>query len=169
MEIRMPKAKEYIRICPECGKEFSTLNKRKVYCCDNCKASAYRNRHRVKSEKICPICGKKFVANRSIDVYCSRECYEESKVIYRRTHRVLKKQTEKICPVCGKKFIGKSSRKVYCSRDCKTDRGAWHDAVQAVTRVGHDLATKQENYYTLTYRFYTQISSFFNLQHLHEK
>ena len=49
------------------------------------------------------------------------------------------------------------------------DRGAWNDAVQAVTRVGHDLATKQENYYTLTYRFYTQISSFFNLQHLHEK
>ena len=36
-------------------------------------------------------------------------------------------------------------------------------------RAGRDLATKQENYYTLTYRFYTQISSFFNLQYLHEK
>lgn len=116
----MSQVKEYMRLCSECGKEFITSNKRKIYCCDNCKAAAYRNRNRVKHEKVCPICGKKFVANRSIDVYCSRECYEESKVIYRRTHRVLKEQLEKTCPVCGKKFIGKNSRKMYCSRKCKT-------------------------------------------------
>lgn len=115
----MSEIKEYIRICPECGKEFSTSNKRKIYCCANCNAAAYRNRHRVKYEKVCPICGKEFIANRSIDVYCSKECYEESKVIYRREHRVIKEQPEKTCPVCGKKFVGKNSQKIYCSRKCQ--------------------------------------------------
>lgn len=110
---------EYTRICPECGKEFTTSNKRKIRCCSNCNAAAYRNRNRVKHEKVCPICGKKFVANRSIDVYCSRECYEKSKIIYRRTHRVLKEQREKTCPICGNKFIGKNSQKRYCSKRCR--------------------------------------------------
>ena len=109
----------YKRICPECGKEFTTSNERKIHCCVNCNAAAYRNRHRVKHEKVCPICGKKFVARRSIDVYCSKECYEESKVIYRHTHKVIKEQVKKVCPVCGKEFVGKNSRRTYCSRKCK--------------------------------------------------
>ena len=113
------KIEEYVKICPVCGKEFSTSNERRKYCCANCNAAAYRNRNRVKHEKVCPICGKKFNARRSIDVYCSKECYEESKVIYRHTHKVLKKQVSKICPVCGKEFVGKNSRKTYCCRKCK--------------------------------------------------
>lgn len=115
----MTESNKYLRICPVCGKEFTTSNERRIYCCRNCIAAAYRDRNRVKHEKICPICGKEFVARRSIDVYCSRECYEESKVIYRRTHSVLKEQPEKICPICGQKFVGKSSRKIFCSRGCK--------------------------------------------------
>ena len=109
----------YTKICPVCGKEFTTSNEKKIRCCSNCNAAAYRDRHRVKHEKVCPICGKKFIARRSIDVYCSKECYEESKVIYRHTHKVIKEQIEKTCPVCGKKFVGKNSRKTYCSRKCQ--------------------------------------------------
>ena len=109
----------YTKICPVCGKEFTTSNEKKIRCCSNCNAAAYRDRHRVKHEKVCPICGKKFIARRSIDVYCSKECYEESKVIYRHTHKVIKEQPEKICPVCGKKFVGKNSRRTYCSRKCQ--------------------------------------------------
>ena len=109
----------YKRICPVCGKEFTALDKRKVYCHPNCTAAAYRDRHRVKHEKVCPICGKKFTTCRSADVYCSKECYEESKVIYRHTHKVIKEQVKKTCPVCGKEFIGKNSRRTYCSRKCQ--------------------------------------------------
>ena len=113
------KVTEYKKICPVCGKEFITTNSRKKYCCANCDATAYRDRHRVKHEKICPICGKKFVVNRRLNVYCSRECYEKSKVIYRKEHRVLKEQLEKVCPVCGRKFVGKNSRRTYCSKECQ--------------------------------------------------
>ena len=113
------KVTEYKKICPVCDKEFITTNNRKKYCCSNCDATAYRDKHRVKHEKVCPICGKKFIARRSIDVYCSKECYEKSRVIYRKEHRVLKEQLEKVCPVCGKKFVGKNSQKTYCSRECR--------------------------------------------------
>lgn len=115
----MSKTKEYTKVCPVCGKEFTTLNNRKKYCCANCNAAAYRDRNRVKHLKVCPMCGKEFSARRSIDVYCSKECYEESKVIYRREHRVIKEAFKKMCPVCGKEFVGKTSRKMYCSRKCK--------------------------------------------------
>lgn len=113
------KVTEYKKICPVCGKEFITTNSRKKYCCANCDATAYRDRHRVKHEKICPICGKKFVVNRRLNVYCSRECYEKSKVIYRKEHRVLKEQLEKVCPACGKKFVTNVHNKRYCSRKCQ--------------------------------------------------
>ena len=109
----------YTKVCPECGKEFITSSKRKKYCCPNCTAAAYRDRHRVEHIKVCPICGKEFKARRSIDVYCSKDCYEKSKVSYRRTHKVLKERLEKTCPVCGKKFTGKNSQKIYCSRKCQ--------------------------------------------------
>ena len=109
----------YTKICPVCGKEFITLNNRKKYCCTNCNAAAYRDRNRVKHPKVCPICGKEFSARRSIDVYCSKECYEESKVIYRREHRVVKEAFKKTCPVCGKEFMTKLDRKIYCSDKCQ--------------------------------------------------
>lgn len=113
------KIKEYVKICPVCGKEFTTSNKRKKYCCANCNAASFRNRNRVKHEKVCLICGKKFITCRSADVYCSRECYEESKVIYRHTHKVIKEEISKICPNCGKEFKAKYNRKVYCCSKCQ--------------------------------------------------
>ena len=32
MESQMSKVNEYIKVCPVCGKEFSTPNRRKKYC-----------------------------------------------------------------------------------------------------------------------------------------
>ena len=119
MESETLRTNEYEKECLTCGKKFTTLNERRLYCCDNCKAAHYRNKRKVKYPKICPICGKKFIAQRSIDVYCSRECYEHSKVNYRNEHKVIRESVNKVCPWCGKEFVTKVHKKIYCSRECK--------------------------------------------------
>ncbi len=113
--------KEYSKKkCLTCGKEFITSNSRKKYCCDNCKAAAHRNKHKANHLKICPICGKEFIARRIIDVYCSRDCYEQSKVLYRQDHRIIKDNIGRTCPICGKEFTTKVHNKIYCSGKCKS-------------------------------------------------
>ena len=119
MGSKMSEVNKYARVCPVCGKEFTTSNYRRIYCCSNCKAAFYRDKHRIKHEKVCPICGKKFFVNRSIDVYCSRDCYEKSKIIYRNEHKIIKEEIVKICPVCEKEFTTKVHNKLYCSSKCK--------------------------------------------------
>lgn len=113
------KVTEYKKVCPVCGKEFTTTNKRKIHCCANCRAAFYRDKHRNVYKKVCLICGKEFTVNRCLNVYCSKECYEKSKVIYRHTHKVVKEKVKKMCPVCGKEFVTSVYNKRYCSRKCQ--------------------------------------------------
>lgn len=57
------------KICPICGKTFSTNRKAAIYCSTTCRGEANRN------YKTCPVCGRRFGCAPSSDVRCcSREC-----------------------------------------------------------------------------------------------
>jgi len=67
--------------CKNCGKEFVSNNKKKVYCCDKC-AVAYNKEHRTKKDIrtcVCPVCQKEFETTHYFKKYCSTECYKEAK------------------------------------------------------------------------------------------
>ena len=63
------------RKCPNCGKEFETDCKTKVYCSGECNRSYYRkSRKSFTYHCKCELCGKEFVANNPNKKCCSKEC-----------------------------------------------------------------------------------------------
>ena len=67
--------------CKNCGKEFVSNNKKKVYCCDQC-AVTYNREHRIKKEiqiRFCGVCGSSFETTHAAKKYCSKECYKKAK------------------------------------------------------------------------------------------
>lgn len=60
----------YKKICPKCGKEFSSLVKRIKYCSPEC-----ANADKITlPQHVCPICGKIFKPKKSQTIYCSFSC-----------------------------------------------------------------------------------------------
>lgn len=64
---------EYKKKCKNCGKEFLTKNKQKVFCSQKCRKSFYET-----VEKKCLFCGKTFSTHRKNQKYCSIKCSHES-------------------------------------------------------------------------------------------
>lgn len=67
--------------CKNCGKEFTSNNKKKVYCCDQC-AVEYNKEHRIKKDiqiRVCPVCHSEFETTHHSKAYCSDDCYKEAK------------------------------------------------------------------------------------------
>lgn len=57
------------KICPVCGKAFSTNHKTAIYCSTTCRGEARKN------YKICLVCGKRFPCTPCLDtICCSPEC-----------------------------------------------------------------------------------------------
>ncbi|MBQ0113520.1 MAG: HNH endonuclease [Bacteroidales bacterium] len=102
-----------IKICENCGKEFTTTNKNAKCCCNKCRGENRTKKSLVK--KICQYCGKEFFVKKSKEKtaqYCCIECSNKS-----RSNLVLK-----ICPICGKEFyVSKCLENVskYCSNKCR--------------------------------------------------
>lgn len=65
--------------CRHCGKEFTTHQKRRRYCSQDCSMAAgreaYQERH--SAERACPLCGTTFLAYRD-QQYCSIRCGRQS-------------------------------------------------------------------------------------------
>lgn len=99
------------KICPICGQEFATTEKRLaegrgVYCSRECQFESMRKQVRV----TCRMCGKIFSktltkANKC-ETHLCKECIEKTKV----------KDTQ--CPICGKVFHPAKNGIIYCSRKC---------------------------------------------------
>ena len=60
----------YKKVCPKCGKEFSSLVKRAKYCSPECANSS----RKTIIPRICPTCGNTFQPKSSRNVYCSYSC-----------------------------------------------------------------------------------------------
>lgn len=102
-----------MKICPNCGKEFSPFHKSSVYCSHACYLEFSNKRKRKeKQEKTCVVCGSLFTPHRKDVLYCSDECKKKAYAYKRDT-------SEKECLFCGKKFIPKQTRnQLYCSNRC---------------------------------------------------
>lgn len=62
------------KICKQCGTDFSTGRKDKIFCLPKCKNEYYRLR-RNWTKKRCPNCGETFSTSKSYQIYCSPNCY----------------------------------------------------------------------------------------------
>lgn len=83
---KLPK-EETEKICPICGKTFTTSDRRQKYCSPECryekeKAAVQKVNDKRKTfhSKVCPICGKEFETSNSKKIFCSDFCYELSLV-----------------------------------------------------------------------------------------
>ena len=90
-----------IKICPTCGKEFTTNNESKIFCQSKCWKKSY--------SLICKTCGKEFLASSKKVLYCSKECREQNKP---------KSELIKTCEICGKEFKGHHRDSRFCSKEC---------------------------------------------------
>ena len=65
------------RVCPTCGRTFTTTLSHKLYCSNECYL-AHKSKEYVKkegTERICPVCLKVFKTAHPHKKYCSYECY----------------------------------------------------------------------------------------------
>jgi len=75
------KKKDKTKKCPNCGTEFVTNNKKKVYCNTKC-AVEYNATRRIKKETqthVCEVCHSEFETTHHAKKYCSTECYKIAK------------------------------------------------------------------------------------------
>jgi len=102
-----------MRICPNCGKEFSPFHASSVYCSHSCYLEFSNKRKLVaKAEKKCVICESLFIASRRDIKYCSDECRKKAYSHKRDT-------SENKCLFCGEMFLPKNTKKqLYCSESC---------------------------------------------------
>ncbi len=112
------------KICPECGKEFISTNKRQEFCCKACGCNYRRHEFRKANplptyHKTCLFCGKSFETKSPLQVFCSRDCKRgatnKAKVDKRRAE-----MSERKCPFCGKEIpYGAHLGRKFCSPSCQ--------------------------------------------------
>lgn len=72
------------QICPQCGKEFYTMNRFRKYChLSDCRSRAKQERNEKKkhehySEHICPVCSAYFISKRTDARFCSNACRQKA-------------------------------------------------------------------------------------------
>lgn len=99
-----------VKICIECGEEFTTNNSKKITCSKLCKGRHDRKKL-IGIFKVCPMCGKRFelMQGNKKQVYCCIECKNKSNI----------KDIVRKCECCGKEFQAKPhSKKKFCSNEC---------------------------------------------------
>lgn len=69
----------YTTICKNCGKEYRAKTIRSMFCSEECRREADKERKRIRyganrEKKVCPECGRTFETKRSTSNFCSRSC-----------------------------------------------------------------------------------------------
>lgn len=76
-----PQKREYHKICPMCGTEFTTTRSRKIYCNVECQRASLKSTYdytpKAYEKRYCINCGKELDGKHS--KYCSTECINEWK------------------------------------------------------------------------------------------
>lgn len=99
---------KHTKICPYCGKEFVTEEKRQTFCSRSC-AQNFRHDNYLE-QKSCIYCGELFTASDHSPKYCSRKCYrlfrsacylEQKGIEFACPHNVAIECYTKKCDSCG--------------------------------------------------------------------
>lgn len=69
----------YTFICKNCGQKYRAKTRRSMYCSDNCRREADKERKRIqyganREEKVCPECGQTFTTKSSASNFCCKTC-----------------------------------------------------------------------------------------------
>jgi hypothetical protein len=80
-EYRYVRKPDVTRQCRQCGTEFVTNNKKKVFHNTKCqKEYQIENRNNLEpDERTCAYCGDKFETTHHAKKYCHTDCYDEAK------------------------------------------------------------------------------------------
>lgn len=137
-------AKDRIKKCAHCGKEFTGRSGSK-FCSEECRKAAINQERAAEKSKLngrfCKICGKPLTGRQRTvcSVHCASRRHAEktkqtaikpqkaARVInktarqQRKTDKQSKKK-ERFCKVCGKPLTGRQT--AYCSKDCAKKRNA---------------------------------------------
>lgn len=122
-------SREYTKICPECGKTFTTWNPNKVTCSDECKAARRKARdsHRIRTPKSPEEEHRKYI----IHTYGSEEAHaaylekKQVQIAQTKAHRERERKErlaanfrEGKCVVCGKAFTTYNPAQKTCCSEC---------------------------------------------------
>ena len=112
---RKAQKEQLVKVCKDCGKEFTTDNKLLVRC-EKC-LEAHKNKVAPTFTRVCPVCGKEFTTTYSSKITCSVKCREKRRnMIY--NPQLYKTYTKK-CVICGKEFTTNRKNGKYCSKECR--------------------------------------------------
>lgn len=69
----------YTSICKQCGKQYRAKTRRSMFCSEECRREADKERKRIqyganREEKVCPECGRTFETKSVASNFCSRAC-----------------------------------------------------------------------------------------------
>lgn len=118
-------AKDKIKKCAHCGKEFTGRGGSK-FCSDECRKAVINQERAAEKSKLngrfCKVCGKALTGRQR--TVCSKEC-EGRRHAEKAQQTAIKPQkaamesvsNERICKVCGKPLSGRQKR--YCSEECR--------------------------------------------------
>lgn len=84
----VPHEKEtLVKVCPVCGKPFTTTDRRRVFCSIECRnqkqktdVSKANESRKIEHTKICAYCGRPFKTTDSKKKYCCNECFEAASI-----------------------------------------------------------------------------------------
>lgn len=115
----------YNKVCPSCGKEFTTTNKNKICCGKKCtrkiqsKKRIGKNKPRKRFEKICPRCGVRFMTAHVEQIYHNKSC----SVLARFDGKERKAKSEPFvpeqrqCEACNQTYTAGRKDQKYCQSD----------------------------------------------------
>jgi len=124
--------------CVHCGKEFISLQARRIFCSQGCQQAYNREKNSAKKIKRkfpveCKACGKTFMTSDRRKLYCDKYCAYS----YFNSLRPTTKEQKRECPVCGKYFIPMQKRgvgKTHCSSKCKNKATYWKNKPDCTSR-----------------------------------
>lgn len=112
---RKAQKEQLVKVCKDCGKEFTTDNKLLVRC-EKCH-EAHKNKVAPTFTRVCTVCGKEFTTTYSSKITCSVKCREKRRnMMY--NPQLYKTYTKK-CVICGKEFTTNRKNGKYCSKKCR--------------------------------------------------
>lgn len=116
------KVTEYKKVCPVCGKEFTTPYTFKKFCSVECRTPSYYNKRKLKNKiynRICLVCGKSFSTTDKRKIYCNDKCTDKAcKIREKEKRREAMEATRKVCPTCGKVFKPNVHNQEFCCKKC---------------------------------------------------
>lgn len=157
----------YTTICKNCGKEYRAKTIRSMFCSEECRREADKERKRIRygagrEKRVCPECRRTFETKRSTSNFCSRDCAIKFAEKRKEKHAEFEETTKAeislkdlfarelgICYICG----GKCDFQDVILKDGFLAAGATYPAMDLITSAdGKKQSVKLAHYYCKTHK-----------------